>query len=507
MANTTKKIAAVDLGSNSFHLIVGRIEDGHLTIIDKMREMVRLAAGLDENSQLDEASQQRALECLARFGQRLSGMPVDNVRIVGTNTLRKARACKSFREASRQAIGHDIDIISGQEEARLIYLGVSHSLPEQEGRRLVVDIGGGSTELIIGERFEPQSMESLYMGCVSFSRRFFPDGLIEPSAFQRALMAARLELRPHVETFKGMGWQEVIGASGTIRAIGACQRELLEQENRIITLEGMQQIRDALIKAGHMDKVKLPGIKDERKPVLPGGLAVLMAVFEALQIEHMRVSDWALREGLLYDLVGRIRHEDVRERTIEVMSRRYHADIEQARRVQNIAHLLLEQVAVFWDLEDEEAEHLLRWAAHLHEIGLSISHSQYHKHGHYLLANSDLPGFSQQEQRNLALLVRGHRRKLPYTDLDSLAEEQRVRLCRLLVLLRLAVLFCRSRKATTVPVMQVIVEGPGLHLNLQEAWLAAHPLTLADLQQEQGRIKLEEVQLKVSVVAREGNEA
>jgi len=489
-------LATIDLGSNSFHMIVAREVEGHLQVRDRLREMVRLAAGLDARGNLDEAARQRALDCLRRFGQRLSGFGPGSVRAVGTNTLRKARSPGFLREAE-EALGHPIEVIAGVEEARLIYLGVAHGLPDSDGRRLVVDIGGGSSELILGRRFEPLEMESLYMGCVSYSQRFFPDGNLSEKAMRDAVIAARLELQAIEGDYRDIGWELAVGASGTIKAVGEVVRAMGWSEEGI-TLDSLRQLAAEIGKAGDTSKLKLAGLKEERVPVFPGGVAVLLAIFEGLCIDRMQVSDWALREGLLYDLVGRVRHEDVRERTINALCERYHVDRRQAERVEQSAVQALAQVAGDWELQGEETEYLLRWASRLHEIGLAIAHSSYHKHGAYLVENSDMPGFSSSEQKLLAILVRGHRRKLPLSLLKDLSKSQALRLQRLCILLRMAVLLHRSHSDTVQPVPVFTAADKALSLSFAAGWLAEHPLTAADLEQEGAYLQTAKFQLAFS---------
>lgn len=475
-------VAAIDLGSNSFHMIVARESGGQLQVRDRLREMVRLAAGLDSHGNLDDEARQRALDCLRRFGQRLTGFPRGSVRAVGTNTLRKARDPDFLRQAE-DALGHPIEVIAGVEEARMIYLGVAHGLPASDERRLVIDIGGGSTEVILGRHFEPLELESLYMGCVSYSQRFFADGSISDKAMRSAVIAARLELQALEGEYRDIGWAEAVGASGTVKAVGEVVRANGWCEEGI-TLEAMRRLADELVKAGHVDKLSLAGLKEERLPVFPGGVAVLLALFEGLGIGQMQVSDWALREGLLYDLLGRIRHEDVRERTIVALSERYRVDLVQAGRVEATAREALQQVAEAWSLQGEETEHLLLWAARLHEIGLAIAHSSYHKHGAYLVANSDMPGFSSSEQKLLAVLVRGHRRKYSGSLFKEFSGAERQRMQRLCILLRLAVLLHRSHSAGGSPRVRYEAGDKRLRLTFSEGWLAEHPLTEADLAQE-----------------------
>lgn len=477
-------VAAVDLGSNSFHLIVARFSGTRLVVLDRLKDMVRLAAGLDEHNHLREDCAERALECLARFGQRLRGLPEGSVRVVGTNTLRKARNGAAFVARARDALGHDVEIISGREEARLIYLGVSHSLEDNWDRRLVVDIGGGSTELILGRQFEPEILESLFMGCVGMSHEFFPRGDVTAAAMKAAELAARQELEPLEATFRDHGWDSAIGASGTILAVQDVLRAL-DWCRDAITLDGLEQLQRALVRAGHVDRIDLPGLPKQRAPVFPGGVAILSAIFKALGVERMEVSSGALREGLLWDLLGRYQHTDIRERTVADLARRYHVDADQASRVQSKAMRLLEAVAGPWGLELDETGPLLRWAAQLHELGMDISHSQHHKHGGYLLQHMDMPGFSRTEQTKLALLVRAHRRKFPTPSFAAVAPEAREDLQRLALLLRCAVVLHRSRTQALSPrLARIEGDATGMHLVFPDHWLRRHPLTRLDLADE-----------------------
>jgi exopolyphosphatase/guanosine-5'-triphosphate,3'-diphosphate pyrophosphatase len=488
-ANQTpsETVAAVDLGSNSFHMIVARVANGDLQVIDRLREMVRLAAGLDETKQLTGEAAERALACLERFGQRLKSMPPGSVRAVGTNTLRQMRNSETFLSAAEAALGHPIEVIAGREEARLIYLGVAHGLAAGDERRLLVDIGGGSTELIVGEGFTPRERESLHMGCVSMSRAYFADGRLSEHVMIAAETACALELRPVKNEFREAGWQLAVGSSGTIKAVEAvCLANGWSTQG--IPVSGLKTLRKALIRAQHVHKLDLPGLSEERRPVFPGGVAVLLSVFETLGIDHMMVSDQALREGLLYEMLGRIRHEDVRERTVKTLRKRYQADKKQARRVETTARALLSQVAGDWALVGSEYADMLGWAAQLHEIGLAVSHSQFHKHGAYLIGYSDLSGFSRQEQQVLAALVRGHRRKLPVNVFEALPRPTRVCAIRLCVLLRLAVLLHRSRSPITKPNPLLSADGDDLLLRFPDGWLERHPLTRTELEEEDRRL-------------------
>lgn len=477
-------LAAIDLGSNSFHMVVARQAQGEIQLLDALSEKVQLGAGLDKENRLDEETQTRALECLGRFAQRIAGIPRGSVRVVGTNTLRQARNARVFIARAEAVLGHDIEIVAGREEARLIYLGVAHTLADDAGQRLVVDIGGGSTELIIGERFEPAETESLHMGCVSFAQRFFAEGNITEKAFDKAVTAARQEVLSIHANYRRIGWQQSVGASGTIKAIS---QVCVEQGwcDSGVTLEGLKKARKRVIKAGSADKLDLKGLREDRQAIFPSGLAILYGIFEQLGIGQMEVSSGALREGLLYDLLGRFGHEDVRDRSIQSLMNRHHVERSQAERVCETAMALFRQVAADWQLDDEPMEDTLRWGALLHELGLAVSHSQFHKHGAYLITNSDLAGFSRQEQQAVAILVRGHRRKIPQSALDELPEDEREPLLRLCLVLRIATRLHHARCDEATPGMNLKVKGNTLTLTFPEGWLDEHPLTLADLEQEQ----------------------
>ena len=490
MATAPHTIAALDLGSNSFHLLVAEVDNGgHVHWLDRRREQVQLAAGLDQKGNLSGQARARGIACIARFGDRLREIPRGKVRAVGTTTLRRARNAAAFLGEAERALGHSIEIIAGREEARLIYLGVAHTQADDRERRLVVDIGGGSTEFIIGQRFEARYRESLYMGCVGTTLGFFCDGRITEKTMRRAEVAALLELRSIERRFRRIGWTDCIGASGTIKAINSVIAANHSSDEGI-TPKGLKRVRQALIDAGSMRHLKLEGLAKERGPIFPGGVAVLGAAFEALSISHMHVSDGALREGLLYDLLGRIRHEDVRERTILTMARRYHVSLRFAKRVAATSAICHQQVAGPWQLETEEDTHTLYWAALLHEIGLAIAHNQYHKHGAYLVQHSDMRGFSRQNQQFLAALIRGHRRKFPKAELRrALPPAIAERAQRLCILLRLAVILNHGRKRRALPALQLEATPEGLRVAFPKGWLEKHPLTRANLEQEANYLK------------------
>ena len=473
-------LAAADLGSNSFHLEVGRVDGDQVYPLDSLKETVRLGGGITADRQLDPHAQERALEALKKFSERLAGMPRDSVRVVGTNALRVAKNAGPFLREAEKTLGFPIEIISGREEARLIYVGVVHSLPLSNHNRLVVDIGGGSTELIIGNKLKTKSIESLYMGCVSFTTRYFPDGKIDKKAMRAAEFAARGQVQTIGARFEKAGWREAVGSSGTARSLAEILLKNGKAE-RGINAEGLEWLKDELVAAGDLKKVSLQGLREDRIPVIAGGTAIMSGVFAELGLKRMTVAEGALRQGVLWDLLGRSHHTDIREVTIDQFMHRYRVDQSQAQRVGRLALALLE------DIDTEKAEDLaarrrdLDWAAKLHEIGMSIAQGAYHKHSAYILANADMPGFSRQAQARLSNLVLAQRGKLnkmkPAFDEDA-------RLAPLAFCLRLAVIFYRSRRNLKLPKMKVSRDGKEFHVAIDAAWLEDHTLAAMALESE-----------------------
>lgn len=464
---------------------VARLHKGVLRIVDQHRETVRLADGLNGQQLLSIEAQWRALACLRRFGQRLRELDSENVRAVGTNTFRAADNAGEFISQATQALGHPIDIISGIEEARLIYLGVAHSLGSDDNRRLVVDIGGGSTELILGQALKAQRMNSFYMGCVSMSQRFFVEGIINRKAMTAAETAVRQELEPFESLYRAAQWDTALGASGTIKAAARIAFENgWCREGGVVTKHALKQLKKRLLSAGHLDDLNLKGLDEARKPVLPGGIAILRILFNVLGIETMQVSSGALREGLLHDLVGRIQHKDVRDHSVQELVSRSGVDRDQAARVRETALQLYEMLADDWKLRDGELVQMLVWAAELHECGMMVAYNQHHKHGEYIIRNASLPGFSQQEQQLLAFLVRAHRRKFPVESLKGLPERWAKQALQLSILLRIAVTLNRGRTESQLPGIHGKVRKNSLSLGISEDWLDLHPLTKADLASE-----------------------
>ena len=491
--SANEQFAALDLGSNSFHLIVAQQQGDHLQVIDKIKDMVRLASGFTQDNQISEEAKQRALECLERFGQRLRTLPSANVRVVGTNTLRKARKKRSFVLAAEEALGFEIELISGREEARLIYLGAARALEDNHDQRLVVDIGGGSTELILGHNREPKILNSLYVGCVELTERCFPKGELKSAYFKEAIEFARQEFEHLEQAYKQFGWDTVIGTSGTIHAIREVL-QTLDQETEI-TLEGLKALQKHFLEFTNTDQLNLPNISKERAASLPGGLSVLIAIYKTFEIQKMRVADGALREGLLYELVGRGSEEDIRESSVNKLIERYKLDHAHAGRIKETALYFLAQVAKSWELKLPEDNQLLSWSSHVHELGMSISHNQYHKHGEYLIKHMDLSGFSQEQQTRLAFLVRVHRRKFPDQLGELLPDDEVERLTRLAVLLRLSVLLHRNRNVKPLPHIEIIAKNQKLTICFPDSWLQDHPLGLRDLELETKWLKPSGIEL------------
>lgn len=495
-------VAAVDLGSNSFHMLIARVRDGQVQVIDRMKEMVRLAGGLQADGSLAEEAMERGVACLTRFGQRVSDMPRGSVRIVGTNTLRAAKNGAEFIKRGEKAIGHPIEIIAGREEARLVYLGVARSEMPIEGDRLVVDIGGGSTELILGNGITPFKMESVPIGCVALMRDFFPDGVFDAARLEHAKNRAELELSPYKMAYLKSGWTQAMGSSGTARSL-ATVIKANGWGDGAITKEGLAKIQAAVLKAGSLSALKLSGLSEDRKPVFVGGLIAMQAIFAALEIKQMLVSDGALREGLVFDWLDRDDHDDIRIATVRRLQRLFTVDVRHADRVAKTAAELLAQVAPAWGLdchpESIDAPRYAVWldiAARLHEIGLAVSHSGFHHHGAYILTYADMPGLTRPAQMIIASLVHTHRRKFKLQRFDQVDERLRDRIIKLSVALRLAVLLHRDRSPK--PNLSRIKLEAGkdkLHVIFADGWLKTRPLTRVDLEVEQSYLAMANIRL------------
>lgn len=479
MINTNRQLAAIDLGSNSFHMVVARLQNNQPQVIDAIKEMVRLAAGLDERNVLSDAKKEEALECLRRFGQRIKDLPPQNVSAVGTNTLRKARNSAAFLVEAEKALGFPINIVAGREEARLVYQGVAHSLAQTEDDRLVIDIGGGSTEFIIGKAYQPILMESVSMGCVNVTNKCFGDGVISEERIQKAILGGRRKLEWISDEYIAHGWQEAIGSSGTIKTIASILTQNYDSHG-VIEYANLRQLAELFVQAGHVSHIILPGLSEDRAPVIVGGLCVLMSAFEELKIESMVASEGALREGLLNDMIETVKGHDIRMDTVRDLELRYNLDVAQAGRICHTALHMFDQLP---DKENEHLRLLLLWAGRLHEIGLSISHNNYPSHSGYIVEQSDMPGFSREMQNTLGLMLRLQRGKFKMELVEALPRLHS-RCVLNIVLLRIAIILERSRDWDSSRLVKIKLKGNEIVLKFPKKYLKNHPLTKADLKQE-----------------------
>lgn len=480
---TKSLFAAIDLGSNSFRLEIGQLESGHLRRVEYIKETVRQGNGLDAERKLSDEAMQRGWDCLARFAERIAGFKPSQVRAVATQTLREARNRDVFLAKAKSILGYPIEVIAGREEARLIYMGVSHLLPQSPERRLVVDIGGRSTELILGQNALASTLESYRVGSVAWSMKYFPDGIWTSSAFKAAEIAAKAVLDEAQILYPRQSWDTCYGASGTVGAV-ADVLTLAGWPEGLITRSGLDWLKDKLLKAQKPESLKLEGIKEDRRPVIGGGLAVLRAVFDLLQIDEMHAAQGALRHGALYDLLDRESpQDDVRTQMVSWLTQRFGSDLTQAERVSRTAQTLLSAM-LGKASDDETPRHLrkLNWAAQLHEVGMRISHSDYHKHGAYILDNTDLPGFTIDELHRLSQLVLGHRGKLRKLD-EPLQDPMFVQQ---LMALRMAVILCHARRDPDTSAFELNMDANRkmAKLKLSAAWAEQWPQSAHLLREE-----------------------
>jgi exopolyphosphatase/guanosine-5'-triphosphate,3'-diphosphate pyrophosphatase len=482
MQNGTR-LAAVDLGSNSFRLEIGFLDHGHIQRTEYIKETVRQGNGLDANRNLTQEAMQRGWDCLARFGERIAGFEKNQVRAVATQTLREARNREVFITEAVRILGFPIDVISGQEEARLIYQGVAHLLPQTDERRLVVDIGGRSTELILGQHFEAQSMESFRVGSVAWSMRYFPDNAFKAESFKLAEIAAQAVLDEALNTFRPDRWEVAYGSSGTIGAVGDVLQAAGWPAGKV-SRAGLDWLLDRLIKAERAERLRIDGMKDDRRFVIGGGLSVLRAIFDLLRIDVMLVAEGALRHGALYDLLDREDEQtDQRSNSVRRLASKFKVDQTQAQRVKQVAERLFSQMCMDAAIDGEHHRSLrkLIWAAELHEIGSTISHSDYHKHGAYILDNSDATGFTLPELHRLSLLVLGHRGKLRKLEVDF---EDHLFLNQLLAL-RLAVILCHARRDPELDGLELAQPSKSSwNLTTPSGWSKKYPQSAYLLQEE-----------------------
>lgn len=488
-------LAAIDLGSNSFHLIITKVEHGEMRTVEALAEKVQLGAGLQDGCLSAEAIE-RGLECLTRFAQLLESVEPERIRVVGTNALRVAKNRKEFTRPARRILGTRVDVIYGREEARLVYLGVAHSLADDAQSRLVIDIGGGSTEFIIGERFEPRRLESLQVGCVSFGGDCFEGGNITRDNYRRAYNRARLETSHIRYRYYNNHWEECVGSSGTLQAVETILI-LNGWSEAGITRPGLAKLESELLGFERFDDIKVEGLTESRRNVIVAGVAITSALFDILGIENMRTSKGALREGLIYDLVGRLSHEDVRERTVNALMQRYSADADTADIVERRCRILYTATRKAWNLQGSDWE-LLHWAARCHEIGMAISHKHFNRHSAYLLRNADLPGFSQEEQEQLAILALGHRGKLLSELFADTSDTDKPKVCKLLAIIRLAARFKYVEVLEELPEFIIQASENSLTLEFPQGWLEDHPLTNSELEQECNVLRKLDIKLVIS---------
>ncbi|TCS44080.1 exopolyphosphatase [Reinekea marinisedimentorum] len=493
--NRTEEIAAIDLGSNSFHMIIAKISNGQLSIIDRLREPVRLGYGLDTDGRLDDLSQKRALDCLTRFQQRIQYIPANRVRAVGTRTLRQAKNAEEFLLRAEKALGNKIHVISGVEEARLVYHGVAFGLEDDNQKRLVIDIGGGSTEIIIGQDYNPLSMESLGMGCVSITRKFFEAGDITPALVKRADVFCRQKLEPFQQRFRQQSWQRAIGCSGSIKAVSGALEQL--NGHPAVTLEGMEKLIAQCIEAKSIDSLKIAGVGSDRMPVFIGGLIVLNATMKALKIASLEASPWALREGLLFDLLGHDSISDMKERSVTELGKRFHADVLHAERTSRVALQLFDNIQDEHKFDDNWQRNLA-WASMLHEVGLDINHDGYHRHGGYIVENCHMAGFGFDEQSILACLVQFHRKKPDWAKIEQLPAEQLNEFYVVLQIFRLACILTRARSDLQDISWSISFNGKQLRFCAPPAWWNEQTLAAADLESEVKYMKKSPVPLSLN---------
>jgi len=492
--------AAIDLGSNSFHMVVAEPEGDSIRIIDSLRMAVRLGSGLDKNKRLTPETLERSLDALRLFSERLRDVPRKHFRVVGTNTLRRAKNADTFMYEARSILGKNVEIISGREEARLIYTAVAHTHPDPNHKRLVIDIGGGSTELIVGHGLKPRLMESVNMGCVSVMNRFFDNGKATNKQFKRAVTYAELELQPLKQAYRHSDWETAIGCSGTIKATGRMLAELGITDG-VITRKGLRELTQRLLDAGSVQELALTTISSDRSQVILGGLAVLHAVLRSMKIDTLTVSQVALREGLIFDMIGKRQHTDLQQETLSTLNRRFSIDEAQALRVETTANKIFNHVKKDWCLDEEVDSTLLSWAARLHEIGMGVAHSQYHKHGAYIVEHCDLFGFSKAEQNALSLMVRFHRRKIDLDAFANLPKSERKRLLKLTAVLRLAALLHRGRHDDDLARVKLKVSGHELTFSLADDWVKEMPLTHAELESESERLAFIDIDVRTRSAA------
>ncbi|WP_440875059.1 Ppx/GppA phosphatase family protein [Thalassotalea sp. PLHSN55] len=473
--------AVIDLGSNSFHMLITRLVADSVQVVDKVKRKVRLASGLDSHNKLDQASISRGLECLSFFAERLQDIPEENIRIVATATLRIATNADEFIKQANIILGKNITVLTGEQEASSIYLGVAHTSCGKPNR-LVFDIGGASTEIVAGEGFDCQKVLSLNIGCVTFRNRFFSDDLFNSNNFSKAQLAAKTEISPHVEDYKNLGWQIVLGGSGTMQALAEIL--LHQKQPAIISANFLAQIKKQIINCQSLDQLKIPGLLADRKPVFASGIAILITLFECFDVKELQLSSGAIREGLLYEMLPDMRALTIRQRTVTSLTEKFHIDTEHAYRVSETVDAIFDYCQSDWQITKDNGYKLLKTACALHEIGLLLEFKRHQLHGTYIIENADLPGFDQADRQLLAVLVLCYKADIDIERLKSQSAVSFEHACQLLVILRLAVIICRRRNDDVLPHHNCVVKDKAIELQLPKKWLHAHPLICDELRQE-----------------------
>lgn len=483
------QVAALDIGSNSFHLVVARIVADSVQILHRVKQRVRLADGIDKDGSMSPEAMLRGLDALKVVSESLKGFKPKYVRVVATHALRRAANAKEFIKEAKKVFPFPIEIISGVEEARLIYQGVAHT-NHQDGKRLVVDIGGGSTEFIIGEGFDTLILRSIQMGCVSYTNKYFKQGELKRKAFEKAITAAQQALELIDKKYTNVGWQACIGTSGTIKVIIelASHLDSNNRENHV-SLSDLYTLMELCCTAGNSQDLALDGLSDDRKPVFAAGLSILIGIFKSLNITEMVLSSAALREGVLYEMEDHLQHVDVRERSAESLATRYDVDVAHAKRVLSTTMQLYQQVKKSWGIDNSELKNLLGWSALLHEVGLQINTRGIQRHSSYILQNIDLPGFSQEQQSLLAVLARFHRKKIKLTEMTEFTTFQQCEIYKLISLLRLGVLLNIKRQDDILPEILLSAKEGNVYLQFPENWLSQKPVFSADIERESDYIQ------------------
>ncbi|MBU2877642.1 Ppx/GppA phosphatase family protein [Aliiglaciecola lipolytica] len=481
VTNEDQLYAAVDLGSNSFHLVIVRVVSGSVQIIGKVKQKVRLAAGLNDGMMLDQVSMERGWRCLETFAERLQDIPLSNIKVVGTATLRLAKNANVFIEKAQQILNQKLEVISGEEEARQIYLGVAYTSANQ-GNTLVIDIGGASTEVIIGNDMQPINLVSLNMGCVTFKERYFIDGVISEQNMHNAIEEAKQKLLPVIDDFICFDWQQCLGASGTPQAVVEI---LVEQGiSDAIRLDYLHNLVQQCIDCGNLDNLDIEGLTEARRAIFPSGLCILVALFEQLKIQEMQISGGALREGLIYGMLENCEKNDRRSHSINDAIKTYHIDEQQAQRVCNVAVNFYKQLCSQSNICNFDALAVIEAASLLHEIGLHIEYKQYHIHGAYILSHINLNGYSQMQRKSIRDLVLSHRAELDLNKFSQYHPDMQPLLYGLVRILRLSCLLSIRRKDDLLPEIKLQIDDQHWHLTFPEGWLRAHPLIDVELANE-----------------------